>query len=195
MTLKLVGERFGRWVVLSLSDKKNPHGKRLWHCRCDCGTEREVSTGSLRSGISKSCGCRIVEANQSRGHGWCGTSTYTSWRAMLGRVDDANRYIGIKVVPRWRSFENFLSDMGERLPGTTLERKDNNGPYAPWNCCWATKEVQARNSSACKLTEQQVRVIRERYEIGELQSDLASCFCVSPGHISKIVTRRLWREI
>jgi hypothetical protein len=54
--------------------------------------------------------------------------------------------------PRWLEFPNFLADMGERPPGLTLERKDNNGPYALWNCIWATPHEQHMNTRVFKLT-------------------------------------------
>ena len=52
---------------------------------------------------------------------------------------------GITMCEEWGCFENFLRDMGDRPPGTTLERTDNNGGYTPENCTWATPKMQGRN--------------------------------------------------
>ena len=54
--LRLVGKRFGNWIVLERDLSKV--GGTWWKCRCDCGTERSVVGCNLVSEQSKSCGCR-----------------------------------------------------------------------------------------------------------------------------------------
>jgi len=55
---------------------------------------------------------------------------------------------GIAICKRWlgrNGFQHFLADMGERPPGKSLDRKNNERGYTPKNCRWATPTEQARN--------------------------------------------------
>ena len=55
--INLIGKRFGKLVVISLSKEKGVVGQVKWDCKCDCGSLHTVTGESLRSGKSKSCGC------------------------------------------------------------------------------------------------------------------------------------------
>ena len=156
----MIGRKFGRLTVLRKSmemsfSKRRPH----WKCRCDCGIERIVSEKHLKSGNTKSCGCLNREITSARstthGHSSGGvlSPTYSSWTAMVKRCHCKGtiqyaRYgaKGIRVCSRWRRFENFLSDMGPRPPGTSIDRKNNKLGYSPKNCRWATSMEQGANT-------------------------------------------------
>jgi hypothetical protein len=53
----LRGMRFGRLVAIEPTDRRDPQGCVIWHCKCDCGNETNVSSHSLLRGNTKSCGC------------------------------------------------------------------------------------------------------------------------------------------
>jgi hypothetical protein len=85
-------------------------------------------------------------------HRMSGTPEYNSWAGMIQRCTNRNHHAwkhyggrGITVCDRWLSFEAFYEDMGSRLEGLTLDRRDNDGNYEPGNCRWATWEEQAAN--------------------------------------------------
>lgn len=148
------GQTYGRWLVVRLDDVVQQDGRRKWLCLCECGTERLVDARRLKNGTSKSCGCLMVEGVVKRltTHNMTDTPTYRTWNSMRQRCDnpgysDYGNYggRGITYDSSWRTFANFLSDMGERPEGKTLDRIDVDGNYCKENCRWATLSEQGHN--------------------------------------------------
>jgi len=82
-------------------------------------------------------------------HGMYKTSTYNTWICMHRRCRGEGywKYSDkhITVCDSWKEFVNFLSDMGERPIGHTLDRIDNSKGYYKENCRWATPKQQGEN--------------------------------------------------
>ena len=54
--MSIENKRFGKLIALYPTDKRSGNSVK-WHCKCDCGNEKDIARSSLVSGLTKSCGC------------------------------------------------------------------------------------------------------------------------------------------
>lgn len=64
--IDLTGQQFGKLTVLYQTDKYTSKGQKItyWHCKCECGTECDIRSSSLRNGTRTSCGCEGIRRFQ-----------------------------------------------------------------------------------------------------------------------------------
>jgi hypothetical protein len=178
-------------------------GRDKVRCECECGAVRVVWAVNLKTGHTQSCGCLPAGLNRARltTHGLTRHPLYKTWCAMLRRchspTDASYRNYGgrgIEVCDRWHDFERFLADMGERPPGLTLDRVDNDGNYEPANCRWATPAAQARNR---RTPVRRADYARLAAEVEQLRAQVAQCTsaAVAPSSPPRTVGRLAGTDI
>lgn len=133
-------------------------------------------------------------------HNLGGTPTYRSWYSMIDRclnTDNASfkHYgaKGVKVCDRWLDINNFVSDMGLRPAGMTIDRIDYSKGYEPGNCRWATLLEQQRNRSFVKCSMEKAEKARNLAAAGCTQRKIADEIGVSQSVVSRILSGLIWK--
>jgi hypothetical protein len=128
-------------------------------CECGCGLPAPIARRTnKRDGTVKGLPQRFVYGHnagiagrQCATHGMYGTAEYWAYHAARKRCTnpaskDWPQYGGRGIKFLFTGFEQFFSEIGRKpAPKLTLDRKDNDGHYAPGNVRWATQSEQIRN--------------------------------------------------
>lgn len=184
----LTGQYFGRLLVIGDSGFRCCE-KVLWLCLCSCGKGALVSTGDLKSGKQRSCGCLhsdVVAARNKEGatHRSTHTRLYSIWIGIKNRCynkRDDHMYRnygarGIKMCDEWRkdfvAFRNWALDNGY-ADTLSIERIDVDGDYCPENCTWIPLERQQRNMrQTVRVDGVPLRDITESLGLDTAEADL-----------------------
>lgn len=159
--VNLVGERFGRLLVIEKADSLNKHTR--WLCQCDCGNKCVVHGTSLKTGNTTSCGCFKTEKLKKLYSGVRQNDLhlYAVWNGIKQRCFNKNHRSyhdygdrGITMDKGWadnyETFYNWAIQNGYR-EGLEIDRIDYDGDYCPSNCRFVDKDIQANNKRNVKL--------------------------------------------
>ncbi len=151
----MIGQTFGRLLVLQRTNDEAKGGHITYLCRCSCGVEKKVLSYRLRNGNTRSCGCFRADFHSKRRktHGLSKHRLFAVWQSMMARCYNVLSHAfsdyggrGIKVCDRWHDVRYFVSDNEHlALPNLTMDRRDNDGDYSPGNVRWVSRYEQSLN--------------------------------------------------
>lgn len=206
-----IGDRFGMWTTLmKITDTANR--KYKWLCRCDCGKEKLVQPATLINRDSTSCGCKNkknetledfmqkVYAEPNTGCWlWAGNVDRDGYGVYLSKKANTNRAHRVSYYLHYGSINANLS---------ILHSCDNPSCVNPQHLRMGTslentqdmirkkRNVTGEKHHASKLTEGNVRAIRDEYRAGGVtQKQLAAKYNVSSRPIYDILRGKCWKNV
>jgi hypothetical protein len=205
----IIGERYGKLTVTSLPYRKdNLVGRAMYvDVVCDCGTKKYIKAVSLRSNVTKSCGCLSVETTiqTHTTHGLSKHPLMSIWSGMVQRCTNKNSLSysnyggrGVKICKLWRN--NFIEFYKWAIAngwkrGLELDKdiKGNGLLYSPKNCCFIDYLENARCKRSIKLSMEDAENIRLTAPWGRhTAKKLSLKYNVSVSAIYSVINNETW---
>lgn len=167
------GAQHGKLTAIKyLGINKNYAYKKIHYYlfECECGNQLVARYDNVKSGKTTSCGCTAMDLllERSTTHSMCHTRLYRIYAGMCNRCYNQKEPAypeyggrGIRVCDEWLEKDNkgnspgFLNFYNWSVnngyaDNLSIDRIDVDGPYAPWNCRWATVKMQNVNQQRTK---------------------------------------------
>lgn len=153
------GDTFGRLTYTGLTYTQIIYGHwvRFIEAVCVCGEVKIYKFTSIACGDTQSCGClrKEVVRKLMTTHNLTNHPLYMVYKKIISRCYDEKdkgfKDYGARNIEVWKDwrddfmcFYNWCMENGYK-EGLSVERLDNDGNYAPYNCKFATDAEQSRN--------------------------------------------------
>lgn len=149
-----IGKKYGNLTVIDIDGLKNSSGKLYRKCLCDCGKEKYVTSWSLKSGNTTSCGCN--KKRQGKNHPlWKGYGEISLryWTRLKNNANKRNIDFSITIEEAWEQWIYqkkkcnltgrkllFFTCKGNNI-SSSLDRIDSSKGYIKGNIQWIHKDV------------------------------------------------------
>jgi hypothetical protein len=84
--INLIGQRFGKLIVLSENSIRTNSGQIRWNCKCDCGLETITRGYDIINGRTTSCGCNT--GGHKEGENYTDLSKLRYWSKSVKNRDN-----------------------------------------------------------------------------------------------------------
>lgn len=175
-----------------------------------------VSCGGPRLGVNpgrgklcRTCtaraGSRAAAATARMGPYISAHPLYPLWNSLMSRCNyekhTVYRYYGgrgIYVCDEWSAgagpFIAWALANGF-APGLDLDRIDNDGPYAPWNCQFITHKANVRKKKSTQCTEATARAIKKELASGRSITNVAKAHGFAFSLVFAIKAGKSWADV